>query len=121
MTIGNEKSEITSGTDSIKSRTDFVSKKSNFWSKPGYGQAETEVIQFAEKYKMEFGTFIENKTFGFLYEWLKGSTDYYKEILSVNPNNALDAKLRGIIAGQKEILTMLEFMRNSAIKKQEAK
>lgn len=121
MTIGDTSTKLSTGTETVKTRTDFTSKKSSFWSKGTFGKAETEIIQFAEQYKMEFGAFIDNKSFQFVYEWLKGSTDYYKDILSVNTNNALDAKLRGIIAGQKELITMLDFMRNAANKKQEKK
>ena len=109
--IGKEDAKLSTPQD-IRTRTDFKQQKAKFWDKGSYGKPEQEVIQFMSQYKMESGAWLDNKTFQFFYDWLKLSCDYYKDILSVNPVNTLDAKYRGMIAGQREILTMLEFMRS---------
>jgi len=100
----------------VVTRTNFEPQRKAFWGGKSYGEAETEVINFAQGHKAEFGAFLDNPTFQFFYDWLKESCDYYKDILSVNPDGNKDAKYRGIIAGQREILVMLQFMRSGILK-----
>jgi hypothetical protein len=110
MSIGNADTQL-SKEHEVKTRTDFKQHKHKFWQKGSYGSAELEVIRFMESFPIESNGFITNPMFQFFYDWLKASCDYYKDILSVNPDNSKDAKFRGIIAGQREMLVMMDYMR----------
>ncbi len=99
----------------VKMRTEFGNKKGLNDSK--LSQQEEKMAHLIRGNMTDASIFINCKTTGFLIDWLADSIDYYKELALFTDKTEALHEIRGIIRGQREILTMLEFIRKVRINK----